>query len=176
MKKERFYVFLDVDGVLWDWEWRIQNIRAGRLRKGGVITEFNKDSIDAVNALLDCLGKRYNCRLVLSSTWRLDKNLAKEILMRNGLTMDYGLDFTPVTATPKFRGREILTYLDKKANPQNILIIDDEQFDFEKYFKKSQMIKTDIFKGGINRQAVDKWLKAHGMEIMTEEDVKVNEI
>ena len=77
--RENFYLFLDVDGVLWDWKWRIEMIKEGKIKKGGLITNFNPKSVHALNTLIEYLNENYNCKIVISSTWRFRKNMTKSI-------------------------------------------------------------------------------------------------
>lgn len=43
--RKKFYIFLDVDCVFWDYKWLKKEIKAGRIQKGGVIKYFNPKSV-----------------------------------------------------------------------------------------------------------------------------------
>ena len=156
-KKENFYVFLDIDGVLWDWEWRKSQIEKGS-KKEFFWEQFNPESMSALNHLLRTLGKKYNCFLVISSTWRQDMNITNKLLRLNGLKFDKPLLATPISSDPSRRGEEILRFFGTNRT-QNFVIIDDESFDFHKYFSSDKIIKTNIFSHSLNRQDVSKYLK-----------------
>ena len=158
-RKQNFYIFLDIDGVLWDWKWRISEIKSGNIARGGRITQFNPESINAVNNLISKLNNFFNCQLVVSSTWRINKEFTIKMLKKNGLVVsdDNSIHFTPLTLT-RSRGQEVMDYLADKPDNNNLLIIDDEYFDFPKYFQKGQMIKTNIYDRSLSQQHIDNWL------------------
>ena len=171
--KENFYLFLDIDGVLWDWKWRIGLIKQGMLKRGGSIRDFNPESVIALNRLTDYLDKRYNLNMVISSTWRCNRKFTDSVLRKNGVKILGELEYTPITNTPSHRGDEILLYLQNKVNADNVLIIDDEYFDFPKYFKKCEMIKTDIYTQSLCNDMVDKWIILNNkkLDIVIEESL-----
>ena len=63
---EKFYIFLDIDGVLYDWVFIKNEINQGRIKMGGLIRHFNPQSIYALNYLIDGLNKLYDVNLVIS--------------------------------------------------------------------------------------------------------------
>jgi hypothetical protein len=73
------------------------------------------------------------------------------------------LDRTPLTVRRGARGEEIIAYLYDKENRSNYVIIDDEEFDYETYFRKSSIIKTDIYLGALEQGMVDDWLKNNNL-------------
>ena len=81
---ENFYIFLDIDGVLYDWVFVKQQIAMKKQKKGGIIKTFNPESISALNMLIFELEKKYNVNLVISSTWRHDLGYAINVLYANG--------------------------------------------------------------------------------------------
>lgn len=153
---ENFYIFLDIDGVMYDWNYLINN----NIKNAGIIKTFNPESVKALNYLIEKLSFNYNVSLVISSTWRKDMGETVRTLIKNGLKTNLRKIFnTPITYHPNFRGLEILQFLENKKDNHNFVIIDDEMFDYLKHFKKEKIIKTDIFKGSLNMEMVENFLK-----------------
>ena len=157
--RKTFYVFLDIDGVLWDWQFVRQQVELGNMKRGGLIDSFNPQSIRAVDNLLYGLEKQYNVKLVLSSTWRYEMHTAVRTLKRNGLEHFARIDATPIPRTPEHRGQEILQYLENKPEPYDFVVIDDEMYDFKNCFDLSHLIKTNIYNGSLSQSQVDEFLQ-----------------
>ena len=122
--KKKFYVFLDIDGVLYDWNY-IKSL--GPEHWGGVIVDFDPKSIEALNYLIAQLKKEYDVELVISSTWRSNMERTMQILINHGLkTEDLFISRTRNSTNPRYRGREIMDYLENKRDKENYVIIDDE--------------------------------------------------
>ena len=49
---KNFYIFLDIDGVMYDWDWIIAETNAGRMKKGEFNKKFKPESINALNFLI----------------------------------------------------------------------------------------------------------------------------
>ena len=159
--KKKFYVFLDIDGVLYDWNY-IKSL--GPEHWGGVIVDFDPKSIEALNYLIAQLKKEYDVELVISSTWRSNMERTIQILINHGLkTEDLFISRTRNSTNPRYRGREIMDYLENKRDKENYVIIDDETFDFKEYFHDTRIIKTDIFISGLKREMVDIFLKNNNL-------------
>ena len=159
--KKKFYVFLDIDGVLYDWNY-IKSL--GPEHWGGVIVDFDPKSIEALNYLIAQLKKEYDVELVISSTWRSNMERTMQILINHGLkTEDLFISRTRNSTNPRYRGREIMDYLENKRDKENYVIIDDETFDFKEYFHDTRIIKTDIFISGLKREMVDIFLKNNNL-------------
>ena len=60
MKKNPYYVFLDIDGTLWDYDFRIRNKEL----------TLNPQSLMALNYLLDNISQKYEVRIVMTSKRR----------------------------------------------------------------------------------------------------------
>lgn len=162
--KEKFYVFLDIDGVLWDWSWRISEVKSGRVRGGGIITDFNPASVETLNNLIRNLSEKYDCKLVISSSWRVNMTMTEKALRKNHILIPNDkLDRTPLTIRRGIRAEEIIAYLFDKENRNNYVIIDDETFNFETYFDPSHIIKTDIYAGSLCQEHIEKWKEANGL-------------
>lgn len=155
--KENFYIFLDIDGVLWDWNWRKNEFKNGN-SKQMLANKFNPESIAAINFLIENLSKNYNCLLVISSTWRYNMEQTKNALIENGLKYDNKIYSTPILPNPYNRSEEILQFLNNKET-ENLLIIDDENFDFFDNFPSENIIKTNITNHSINKIDIINWSK-----------------
>lgn len=162
--KRDFYVFLDIDGVLWDWKWRKEQINLGLIKKPfSIITNFKPESMQALNYLIENLNARYNCKLVISSSWRYMLERAKQTLIKNGLTYDQEILATD-TNTPLY-GREfqILRFLKSRDEKCKYLIIDDTMFGYDNHFCPQKVIRTNIFNNSLNMTQVISWLKVHNL-------------
>ena len=153
---KNFYIFLDIDGVLYDWDFIIKQTDAKKIKRGGLIETFKPESIEALNYLIEQLGKRYNVQLVISSTWRLDLQYCEKVLKENGLRFDKAIERTPIYE-PKLRGNQILDYLVDKEN-YKFVIIDDEMFNFKEFFTKDKIIKTEMLNGALSIKHIKKFL------------------
>lgn len=154
--KKTFYIFLDIDGVLYDWDYIINEVNSGRMKRGSCFKKFKPESIKALNYLIKMLGLQYDVKLVISSTWRSDLSGTIQTLKKNGLEYNNLIERTPFIE-PSKRGEEILWFLKDKEN-YKFVIIDDEQFDFSIYFKKSSIIKTEMFHDALSVLHVRKFL------------------
>jgi len=61
---KNFYIFLDIDGVIYDWDFIIAETNAGRIKRGEFIKKFKPESIRALNYLIKGLEEHYDVRLV----------------------------------------------------------------------------------------------------------------
>ena len=98
-KRKNFYIFLDIDGVLWDWDWRLGAIDKGKIKRISYIADLNPKSIEALNFLIEKLNENFNAKLVISSTWRSNLEETREILQNNGLKYDDELYATNISNT-----------------------------------------------------------------------------
>ena len=154
MEKERYYIFLDVDGVLYDYAWIKKNNKDVR-----TIRKFKKESIDALNLLISNLEKKYDVDIVITSTWRLYKfQTLLSMLEYSGLNYAKDIHKTHESIRPFTRGEDILSYLKHRKNPNNYVIIDDESFDFAKYFNTTKIIKPNIQNNALNTEMFTKFL------------------
>jgi hypothetical protein len=160
--RENFYIFLDIDGVLWDWPNRISEIEAGNIKKGGIIKEFKPESVSALNVLINSLGKKYDVTLVISSTWRADMAETIVALEKNNLTQVKKIEATRLR-TNRIRGVEIKEYLQDKPDKYNYLIIDDEVSDIKAFMGEDKIIKTDMFKKALSMEQVHDFLHKIGV-------------
>lgn len=163
---KNFYIFLDIDGVMYDWDWVISEINAGRMKRGEFNYKFKPESINALNYLIKQLEKTYNVKLVISSTWRGNMPQTIKILKDNGLIYNDKIERTPIY-DPALRGNQIMDFLSDKQN-YNFVIIDDEMFNFKKFFKKENIIKCDMFHSALSLKMVNNFL----LEITPEQKQK----
>lgn len=155
--KEKFYVFLDIDGVLYDWKY-IKSLSPEH--HGGIIQDFDPESIAALNYLIDVTKKNYEVELVISSSWRSNMDFTLKTLIRHGLQIkDINVSRIGNFYYPCYRGKEIVKYLEDKDNKENYIIIDDETFDYKEFFEKNRIIKTDIFVSDLKKNMIDEFLK-----------------
>ena len=154
---KQFYIFLDVDGVMYDWDYIIEEVNAGRMKKGAHIQKFKPESIEALNLLIETLEKCYDVRLIISSTWRANLPFTIETLKNNGLKFKKEIERTSI-CDPAKRGEQILDYLSDKRD-FDFVIIDDEMFDFKKYFKQENIIKCEMFHSALSMKMVKDFLK-----------------
>ncbi len=164
MEKENFYLFLDIDGVLWDWEWRVGEIKSGKIKRGKFVTEFNPESVDALNKIISHIQKDFDCNLVISSSWRTFFEETKQVLNKNGVILPKNISKTPIIPRPNSRGEEILNYLKQKPDAPNVLIIDDEIKNISKHFPISNIIKTNIYHESLRAHHATKWINQREYE------------
>lgn len=157
-QKKNFYIFLDIDGVLWDWDFRLAGINNGTIKRVHYIADLNPKSIKAMNYLLKTLNKTHNPKIVLSATMRSNMKLAQEILSSNGLEYNDELLATKLSFQPSKRGREILEFLNTHEKG-DFLILDDESYDFKEHFSSDKIIKTSLNNESLTKKHVTNWLK-----------------
>jgi hypothetical protein len=169
--RENFYIFLDIDGVLWDWPDRINQIEAGNIEKGGLIEDFKPESVSACNVLIHSLGAKYDVTLIISSSWRKDMADTIVALEKNNLTQVRKIEATRLSSD-RIRGLEIKEYLKDKPNKDNYLILDDEVSDIlddettkiKTFIDKNKVIKTDMFKKALTIEQVHDFLHKVGLQ------------
>jgi hypothetical protein len=163
--RENYYIFLDIDGVMFDWKYRLSSGK----KLGGIIKDFNPESVKALNFLCQTLGEQFNTSVVVTSTW---KNHWQELLhtfAENGVDLgNAALDKTISKENPNLRGKEIIEYLGQEKNSGNYVIIDDEMFDYREHFNMSNIIKTNMQDGSLNMSMVTNYLKTHNINFDTE--------
>ena len=152
---KEFYIFLDIDGVLWDWPYLKKGMNEGRIKRGGIIEDLKPESIEALNYLIEKLSIKYDVKLIISSSWRFNMERTLEIIKKAGLNYNKPIDRTIINF--QRRGIQIKEYLKDKVN-YDYVIIDDEDFDFNEHFQKEKIIKTDVMKGALSIKLVDNFL------------------
>lgn len=153
--KEKFYVFLDIDGVLND----LQYMQSLDKKQMGIV-KVNPRSVDALNYLVEKLSVRYDVEIVVSSTWRSNMIETLVTLVNNGFKKEnVSVTRTGDFFTPHYRGREILKYLENKKNNDNYVVIDDETFDFKECIPIRKVIKTSFYTGGLDKKMIDSFFE-----------------
>ena len=156
--KDKFYIFLDIDGVLWDWNFRMDEVLKYDQNPTKKISQLNPESINALSYLVSKINKEFDCSIVISSTWRCDMEHTEKVLKSSGLIYKKPFLSTPITDDPAKRGEKEILPMTKNLNG-NYLIIDDEYFDFKKFFPEEKIIKTNIQYGSLNSKQVIEWCK-----------------
>ena len=159
-KKKNFYIFLDIDGVLWDWDWRLKAIDKGQIKNLHFISDFNPKSVQALNFLIEKLKEENDVKLVISSTWRNNLEFTSEIFKNHNLNYDGELLATKLSDHREKRGLEILDFL-KTHEKGDFVIIDDEYCDLKNHFSTDKIIKTAIFDNSLSQKHIDAWLKTY---------------
>ncbi len=173
--KEKFYIFLDVDGTLFDINYQ-HSVYADYKKKYGMdfftdlkTGQFELECIDpkcikALNYLIDNLENHFDTQLVISSDVRKHMPPLIAKLKEKGLRYKKKIDNTPKIQNNK-RGREILSYLEGKPNPDNIVVIDDGKYDLYECFTPEKIIhlehgtRIDNKEYSLNKGHVDTFLK-----------------
>ena len=81
-----------------------------------------------------------------------------EILRENNINYNGKILATPISEDPRNRGDEIYNII-KKDKVKNFVIIDDESFNFNKYFGQKNIIKTNLTSGSLTMDDVTNWFK-----------------
>lgn len=160
---KKFFIFLDIDGVMYDWDYIKSEVDGGNSDARG-LKQFKPESIEALILLMDTMRQTHRVQLVISSTWR-DNAIVP--LYRNGAKLKGAIHSTPVSGQPEFRALEIISYLEKwnlKDDDYEFVVIDDEYFDFKKYFTDDQIIKTEMFHSALSVDMVKNYLRKKGIE------------
>lgn len=121
--KENYYVFLDIDGTLWDAKFAYGIY--GDIFNYISYPTLKKDSINAVNLLLRSLEEKFNTKLVITSRKREYMSECIDYLQKNGLKYDKPIFCLPFGET--YRGARIVGYMQEQNNkpehlsrPQNL--------------------------------------------------------
>jgi len=141
-------VFTDVDGVL------NEDTTPSRTKSRCIFVDEAKilrlkEIVDATQA-----------KIVLSSTWRYDRNDPRfngDFLELKEALATHGLEFysyTPEDVTGLRRGMEIKAWLGSHPEVKQFVILDDELFDFEERGLLDHLVKTDFGYGGLTEEHV----------------------
>lgn len=152
--RETFYIFLDIDGVLNDYEFLM------RVRKEdpqNCWSKFNPKSVEALNYLINRLDKKYDVELVISSSWRINLKRTLSRLEANGVDFSSLANLGYTNFINGDRELEILQYLNEKNEEKNFVIIDDELFGYADYNLDKYLIKTDMMGITLTRELVDEY-------------------
>lgn len=156
-------IFLDIDGVL--------NSYAYYKETGN---DLNLKSVD----ILSQIYHKFNCKIVLSSTWRELKDIYEESAQKMWKHLvdtlsKYNMEIYDITPTIKNnRPLEIATWLQNNSC-SNFLILDDDfqLLEYKKYGLEKHVVKTiyftfEIENGGLQEKHKDKAFKILSSNIL----------
>lgn len=141
-------IFLDVDGVL--------NEESTQTRTKSNCIFVDEAKLLLLKRIVDTTG----AKLVLSSTWRYDRNDARyngDFLQLQEAIRAVGLDFysfTPEDVLGIRRGMEIKAWLGTHPEVKQFVILDDELFDYEERGLLDRLVKTNFENGGLTEAHV----------------------
>lgn len=102
-EKAKFYIFLDIDGTLWD---------ANTPRYAGFYIQLKPESVVALNTLIESLKKIYDVDLVVTSKRRVKWRSCKQFLIDNGVNFpSEKMSKTQLKKLKHPRGVKIAEYL-----------------------------------------------------------------
>lgn len=157
-----FYIFLDIDGVLnnmnyWDECFARHHVK-------GIMSmhcfPFDPKCLNNLFKLNQELQKKnYNVKIVLSSTWRLNR-VDTEIV--NSRLAEYGMRIfaNTISLNSGNRGLEIKDFLEDEqyGKADNYLILDDEIKDIKEQFEGKNIIHTN-FNTGFDNAKLEEAIK-----------------
>lgn len=157
-KRENFYLFLDIDGVLWDWQWRLSQLKNGNFKNACSINNYNPESVQALNTLMDYLNRDYNCELVISSSRRRAMRATIDNLKNNSVHLPHHISRTSINNSTLNRKERILEYLQNKKDNKNFLIIDNRKISFPQDSSPKYLIQTNIYDHSLTLATIQNWI------------------
>ena len=140
-------IFLDIDGVL--------NEDTTPTRTKSRVVFIDEEKLLRLKRIVDTT----NAKIVLSSTWRYDREDPRyngDFLELQEAFQKVGLEFhsyTPVDAVGIRRGMEIKAWLGlHRSEVERFIILDDDLFDFEERGLLPHLIKTEFGDGGLTEE------------------------
>lgn len=183
-EKEQYFVFLDIDGTLWDMDYnsdRYSNVHYVEWPK------LKPGSIKALKTLLYSLEQEYDTVLVISSKRREDIDDCKEYLKANKFVFNKPLEKiespsiicrgNSILNFMKNRGKAPFTYAEssnifarlfsriKDEDYKNYVVLEDEKHLLGNYIPKNRIIMSDHNKQSINLKQVEKYLRNNNINI-----------
>lgn len=153
MNNNNFYIFLDIDGVLTNWNYALSlnnKKEIANIMSEGVC----ENNINALNHLIEIISNYYTPIIVITSIRRILDYDTLIFTLRN-CNLKYNNEFYK-TEIDHNRNRtiEIKKYISKNNINDNYIIIDDEllENDFP-----NKCIKTDIFNYGLTKELIDDY-------------------
>lgn len=142
-------LFLDIDGVLNHKLFYDNFDKIKLVHNNYPYTEFDPTSVSLLNKILS----ETNAKLVISSSWKIEKKL-NDILKEVGVKFDiYGI--TPMLWGDGIhtRGDEIKQYVDEN-NVDKYCILDDVDDFYD--FQKEYFVKCEAWESGLNEEVANK--------------------
>ena len=116
---------------------------------------FSRESIVALNTLIETLENKFEVELILTTFWRRDIDKCRQILKNNGLFYSKPLKSIPILLKSS-RLREVGKYL-KENNRTEFLMLDDS-FKAEKQFGNKNIIETNLIDGSLTVSSVMNYI------------------
>lgn len=183
--KENYYVFLDIDGTLWDAKYAY-NIYGNGFNYI-IDPRLKKDSIEAVNLLLRSLEGKFNTQLVITSKRREYMNECIKYLQKYGLEYEKPMICLPFGST--LRGSRIIGYMqDQNEKPehlskpqnliskllnafiikgsQNYVVLEDEYEKIKHSVPSRRLIFSDHNRQSVTTKQVKHYLKTNNIPIL----------
>jgi|LGOV01.1.fsa_nt_gb hypothetical protein len=159
--KEKFYIFLDFNGVLTNWKHSREMEKEKGISSFDSGDEINPVSVEALNFLIEKLEENFEVQLVFSSMKRLTSDYYDITfdMYKAGIKGSQLMGRTPV-GKEKHRGKEIEAYV-KNKNVKNFVIIDDEIGKIKEIYDIKDIIRTDLYDTGLTKKHVDEFLINH---------------
>lgn len=183
--KEKFYVFLDIDGTLWDWDTLRKNQKK--------IIVLNEESVESLKVLLESIKRKFDLDLVITSRRRCYWDDCLCFLELNGFDVrSYFPNKTQLERTETPRGVKIAEYLRGdglirgpfqkfvarrilSAKKNNFVVLDDDLRPLENYVPKENIIWTDSRHRALDHEMVESFLSDRGIEIVKLEKEEIVE-
>ena len=184
-KKEQYYIFLDVDGTLWDNTWASQFYGpfTPYINPETFIGPLKSESVQALNFLISSIEKHHNVSLIITSKRRQNMPRCIEFLHNQGLTYDKPIFCTKYSSGP--RGQKIIDYMTEQGETalsyqnkgfiervlfnfanndfKNYVVLDDNVSPLKKFIPESRMLLTNKEKQALTMKAVEKYLAKNHM-------------
>jgi len=176
---QNYYVFLDIDGTLWDYDHKLKN-NTGLLKP---------ESMTALNFLLNKLQEKYAVKIVMTSRKRQHFEKACKLLYDSGLDTQFNdIDKTPWEEGD--RAGKILSYmynqgikvvynksklemklakLLKKDIFDKYVVLDDEIRKDNKFIPEDKLITPNLYTGSLNKYHVLRFLEREGLSSAEQE-------
>jgi len=190
MKKEKiikkpYYVFLDIDGTLWDASYRARIY--GPFANVVQDPSLNPESIKAINLLLRSLEEKFNTKLVITSSRRENMTECVRYLSFNDL--NYNKPIFCTSFEPGIRGDKIVSYMQqqgevgfkyptlknfiskilyskKNEDFSNYVVLEDTRKKVRNQIPRSRIIYSNHNKQSITTDQVVDYLKANNLPVI----------
>lgn len=199
MEKEKFYIFLDIDGTLYTQNDIHEYILSGkpiRMSASYWPNKCNDESRDAFNKLVNTLEEYYDVEIVIISQKRENMELCEEYLRDYGLNITKELKMTPFIEGPRAKKiigyikensgkypktkNQFMNFLHRKNITSKYVIIDDDTSAKEgsttplsDTFDTDTYIQVDGIKASLTMSQINNYLASLGL--LQPEEQKIQE-